>query len=58
MNYEGGKMKPIYNAALGGWQIVYTPNQHIRRELWDKPVNDKIYESWDSACYDLDKWAS
>ena len=51
-------MKPIYSAKLGGWQIVHLPNQFINRELWGKPVNNKVYESWDSECHDLDKWAS
>jgi hypothetical protein len=51
-------MNPVYNAKLGGWQIVYTPNIFIKREMWGKPVNKKVYESWDSAMHDLDKWAS
>ena len=54
---KGGEMTPVYDPKVKGWRIVYTPNQFINRELWGKPVNNKIYESWDSACYDLDKWA-
>lgn len=50
-------MKIVYNAELGGWQIIYLPNQYINPKLWNKPVNNKIYESWDSAAHDLDKWA-
>jgi hypothetical protein len=51
------KMTPVYDPKAKGWRIVYTPNQFIKREMWGKPVNNKIYESWDSACHDLDKWA-
>lgn len=52
------KMHIIYNAKLRGWQIVYTPNNFTNPDLWGKPVNDKIYESWDEAAHMLDKWAS
>jgi hypothetical protein len=54
---KGDEMTPVYDPKVKGWRIVYTPNQFINRELWGKPVNNKIYESWDSACHDLDKWA-
>lgn len=50
-------MIPVYDSKLGGWQIVYLPNQFIRREKWGQPVNNKVYESWESAMHDLDKWA-
>lgn len=50
-------MKPQYNKELRGWQIVYTPNNFINPALWNKPVNNKVYDSWDSAMHDLDKWA-
>jgi hypothetical protein len=50
-------MNIIYNPELRGYQIVHTPNMFIKRDVWNKPVNDKIYESWDSASHDLDKWA-
>lgn len=50
-------MNIIYNPELKGWQIVYLPNKFTNRKLWGKPVNNKVYESWDSACHDLDKWA-
>ena len=51
-------MIPVYNPKIKGWQIVWVPNVHIKRELWHKPVNNKIYESWDDALHDMDKWAS
>lgn len=50
-------MEIVYNKELNGWQIVYTTNHFIKKEIWHKPVNNKIYESWDSAMHDLDKWA-
>jgi len=40
-----------------GWQIVYTENQFINKEMWEKPVNNKIYNSWNDANHDLEKWA-
>lgn len=50
-------MEIIYNAQLKGWQIIHIPNQFIKKEVWHKPVNNKVYESWGSAMHDLDKWA-
>lgn len=50
-------MKIIYNPELKGWQIIYLPNQWRNPALWNKPVNSKVYDSWGSACHDLDKWA-
>ena len=50
-------MEIKYNAQLNGWQIVYAPNQFIKKEMWHKPVNSKIYDTWGSAMHDLDKWA-
>lgn len=50
-------MRIIYNKELNGWQIVYNERNCIARNLWNKPVNNKIYESWDDAQHDLDKWA-
>lgn len=54
---KGEQMEIKYNAQLNGWQIVYTPNQFIKKEMWHKPVNNKIYDTWGSAMHDLDKWA-
>lgn len=51
------KMHIIYNVELQGFQIVYTPNNFIKKEIWNKPVNNRIYDSWGSACHDLDRWA-
>lgn len=51
-------MHIIYNAKLRGWQIVYTPNKFTNPDLWNKPVNNKVYKSWDEAAHMLDKWAS
>ena len=51
-------METKYDAKKGGWVIVYTPNQWIKKDLWGKPVNDKVYESWDEAMHVMDKWAS
>lgn len=50
-------MHIIYNEELHGFQIVHTPNIFLRREIWNKPVNNKIYESSASASHDLDRWA-
>ena len=50
-------MHIVYNPAVKGYQIVYTPNMWIRSERWNKSVNGKVYESWDSANHDLDKCA-
>lgn len=55
--YKVGDMKVIYNTELNGWQIVHTPNQFTKQELWNKPVNSKTYDTWASAMHDLDKWA-
>lgn len=50
-------MEIIFNKELNGWQIVYLKTAWRNPILWGKPVNDKIYDSWDSASHDLDKWA-
>lgn len=50
-------MEIRYNPERKGWEIVYTPNNFINHKMWGKSVNNKIYESWDSAAHDLDKWA-
>ena len=50
-------MKIIFNKELNGYQIVYLRCAWRNPILWGKPVNDKIYDSWDSASHDLDKWA-
>lgn len=50
-------MHIVYNKELNGWQIIQTPNQWINPKMWNKPVNNKVYESWASAMHDLDKWA-
>lgn len=47
-----------YDSKRGGYVIVYDVNNFISRAMWGKPVNKKVYESWASACHDLDKWAS
>lgn len=51
-------MEIIYDKELGGWRIIYTPNEFLKKEMWGKPVNNKVYESWLDAMHDLDKWAS
>ncbi len=51
-------MEPKYDKLLGGWVIVYTPNQWIKKEKWGKPVNNTVYASWDEAMHVMDKWAS
>lgn len=50
-------MEIIYNPKLKGWQIVYLATAWRHRALWHKPVNSKVYDSWESASHDLDKWA-
>lgn len=50
-------MEIIYNPQLKGWQIVYMKTAWRNPILWGKSVNDKVYDSWESACHDLDKWA-
>ena len=50
-------MEIVFNKALNGYQIVYLKTAWRNPILWGKPVNDKIYDSWESACHDLDKWA-
>ena len=50
-------MEIIYNPQLKGWQIVYIKTAWCNPILWGKSVNDKVYDSWESACHDLDKWA-
>ena len=50
-------MEIRYNHEKKGWEIVYTRNNFINPKMWGKSVNNKIYESWDSAAHDLDKWA-
>lgn len=50
-------MKIIFNAELNGFQIVHLKNQFTKPEIWNKPVNNKVYGSWDNASADLDKWS-
>lgn len=50
-------MEIKYNKQLGGYQILYLPHIFLNVEKWHTPVNNKVYESWDSAMHDLDKWA-
>ena len=54
---KGATMEIRYNPEKKGWEIVYTRNNFINPKMWGKSVNNKIYESWDSAAHDLDKWA-
>lgn len=49
-------MEIVFNSVLNGWQIVYMKTAWRNPILWGKPVNDKIYDSWESASSDLDKW--
>lgn len=51
-------MQPQYDKDAKAWRIVYTPNEHTKRELWGQPVNSRLYESWDDAMNDLAKWES
>ena len=55
---KGADMTIKYDSVRGGYIIVYDANNFISRAMWGKPVNKKVYESWASACHDLDKWAS
>ena len=48
-------MEIVYNPELKGWQIVYTPNIFINKEMWNKPINNKVYESWLEASHYIDK---
>lgn len=50
-------MEIIYNKELKGWQIIHLPNQFIRKEIWNKPINDMIFDSWEDASSYLDKIA-
>lgn len=52
---KGVKMEIVYNPELKGWQIVYTPNQFINKEMWNKPANDKVFKTWYEASHYLDK---
>lgn len=40
-----------------GWQIVYTENKFINKNMWGKTVNNKVYSSWNEAWHYLDKCA-
>lgn len=51
-------MEIVYKKELKGWQIVWLKMAWLNPVLWGKPVNNKIYDSWDAASDDLDKWAS
>lgn len=50
-------MHIVYNSELKAFQIVHTPNIFINRKAWNQPVNDRLYETWDEASHDIDKWA-
>lgn len=50
-------MEIKYNSELKGWQIVYLRTAWRHAALCGKPVNNKVYDSWESASHDLDKWA-
>lgn len=50
-------MEIVFNEELKGFQIVYLKNQFVNPEMWNKPVNNKVYDSWDAASADLDKWS-
>lgn len=48
-------MHIVYNPTLKGYQVVWTPNIHINRDKWNKPVNDHIYEDWADAMHYIDR---
>lgn len=50
-------MHIIYNGKLKAFQIVHTPNIFINKAVWNKPVNDRLYETWDEASHDIDRWS-
>lgn len=54
---KGLKMDIIYNKELNGFQIILLPNRLWKKEAWNKPINNKIYESWDDAMHYIDKCA-
>lgn len=50
-------MQIVFNSELNKFQIIHLKNIFTKPECWNKPVNNKVYDSWDSAMHDLDKWA-
>jgi hypothetical protein len=51
-------MEAQYNELRHGWQIVYAKRYWAPREIWGKPVNNRVYESQAEAWSVLDKWMS
>lgn len=44
-----------YNAKLNRWQIVYSQNDFIKKDMWHQPVNSMVFDTWDDAAHYLDK---
>lgn len=47
----------VYNKELDGFQIVFTPNDWINKDLWNTSYDGKVYQTWDAAMHILDKMA-
>ena len=50
-------MEIVYNPEIQGFQILFTKRNGINPDLWHKPVNERVYQTWGDAMHDLDKWA-
>lgn len=50
-------MEIVFNKQLNGWQIVWLKTAWHSPAVWGKSVNGKVYDSWESASHDIDKWS-
>lgn len=51
------EMEIVFNKKLNGWQIVWLKTAWHNPAIWGKSVNGKVYDSWESASHDIDKWS-
>lgn len=51
------EMEIVFNKQLNGWQIVWLKTAWHSPAVWGKSVNGKVYDSWESASHDIDKWS-